>query len=299
MERVLIAGSSGLAGSAILRFAPPHLKIYSPAKSELNLTNFMQVGNFLLENKIDTVILAAAKVGGIIANSQSHWTFLLENLKIESTVIEAAKISGVNNLLFLSSSCVYPRNAEQPMSEDLILTGSFEPTNEGYAIAKVFGMRLCKAAFDEFDLNYFSLTPPNLYGENDNFDSHFSHVPASLMRRMHEAKIRNDESVIIWGTGNVLREFMYVDDLAMACWFFVDKPFGGQNINVGTGKEISIRDFASLMASVVGFKGRLNFDPSKPVGMPRKVLDVTTASKSGWNASVDLEKGLRKTYACY
>jgi len=296
LKRVLVVGGTGLAGSAILRQAPNNFKLYCPSRQELDLMNASNVKKYLSLNCIDTVILAAAKVGGIIANSKSHWRFLADNLKIELSVIESSMQIGVPNLLFLSSSCAYPVMARQPMSEEQILEGKFEPTNEGYALAKVVGMRLCKAAFEEFNLNYFSLIPTNLYGQNDNFDPQTSHVPAALMLRFHEAKISRAGSVSIWGTGTPMREFMSVDDLASACWHFVGKPFGGQSINIGTGRETSIRQFAELMAKTVNFMGSLNFDSSKPDGAPRKILDISKAKQNGWTSTIELEEGLMRTY---
>jgi len=243
--------------------------------------------------------LAAAKVGGIEANATHQKDFLLENLKIQNAVIEAASILEIENLLFLGSSCIYPKLAPQPLSENSLLSGSLEPTNEGYAIAKIAGIKLCRSIYEEQGLKYFSLMPTNLYGPNDNFDPRISHVPAALMRKFHEAKTSKAGEVVVWGSGTPRREFMHVDDMADACWYMLGQDFGGELINVGTGQDIEISEFAKLVAKVVGFEGNIVYDSSKPDGTPRKVLDVSKIQSYGWKYKIDLEEGLEKTYAWY
>lgn len=294
--RVLIAGGSGLVGSALVRSAPENIEIYSPSRSTLSLDNCLAVQEFLKVNNIDSVILAAAKVGGILANSRWQKDFLLDNLKIQNSVIEASLLAGVKNFIFLGSSCIYPTASDQPIKEDQILTGPLEPSNEGYALAKIAGIRLCEAISDEFGLNYFSLMPTNLYGLNDNYNNEFSHVPAALMRRFHEAVLNDSPKVEVWGTGNVLREFMSSEDLASACWHFLTLNHGEELINIGTGLEISIRDFSMLIGKITGFTGEIVFDDTKLSGAPRKVLDVTKAKSLGWSSSISLEIGLSRTY---
>jgi len=220
-------------------------------------------------------------------------------LKIQNSVLEAASFLKISKVIFLGSSCIYPKLAPQPISEDSLLTGPLEPTNEGYAIAKIAGIRLCRAIYEEEELQYFSLMPTNLYGPNDNYDLESSHVPAALMRRFHEAKINKTPYVDIWGSGKPMREFMHVDDMAAACWYMLEQDVGGELINVGTGSDISIADFANLMAKVVGYEGELRFDHSKPDGTPRKLLDVSKIHSYGWHHKIELEDGLRSTYAWF
>ena len=263
------------------------------------MTDFNSVHDFLNQEKPDAIILAAAKVGGIEANAAHQKEFLLENLKIQNAVIEVASILRIENLLFLGSSCIYPKLANQPLSENSLLTGLLEPTNEGYAIAKIAGIKLCRSIYEELGLNYFSLMPTNLYGPNDNYDPHVSHVPAALMRKFHEAKIGGVEEVVVWGSGTPRREFMHVDDMAEACWYMLGKKVGGELINVGTGQDIEIGEFAKLIAKVVGFQGKIRYDFSKPDGTPRKVLDVSKIESFGWKHKIELEDGLEKTYAWY
>ncbi len=297
--RVFVGGSTGLVGSALVRSCPAENEIFAVNSANLDLSQKMEVEKYFLQNKIEMVILAAAKVGGIYANSHSQWDYLLKNLVIQNSTISAAKDAGVKKFIFLGSSCVYPRLAEQPISEDSLLTGPLEPTNEGYALAKIAGIRLCKAASDEMGLNYFTLMPANLYGQNDNYHKINSHVPAALMRKIHEAKINNDSKVEIWGTGKARREFLSVDDLANACWHFATKEYGGELINIGTGRDISIEHFAQLLAKIIGFHGKLIFDSSKPDGTPQKVLDVDKARRYGWTSKIELESGLVKTYSWF
>lgn len=298
--RVLVAGASGLVGRAIVDFSPKHFKLLTPSRADLDLEKCSEVASYFRREKPEAVILAAAKVGGIGANSGAQYEFLIRNLNIQNALIDAALQNQVSNFLFLGSSCVYPRMAEQPIKESSLLTSALEKTNEGYALAKISGIKLCAAAFTEKKLNYFSLMPTNLYGNNDNYDLATSHVPAALMRRFHEAKLKNSESVKIWGSGNVYREFMHVNDLADACWYFLQhKSVGGELINIGTGIDVTIKDFAESMARIIGYKGQLIFDTSKPEGTPRKLLDVSKAISLGWKSKISLVDGLEMTYSWF
>jgi GDP-L-fucose synthase len=295
--KVLIAGATGLVGRAIVQTSPEGHDLLTPNRHELNLEDFAAVASYMEKEKPDAIILAAAKVGGIAANSSNQYEFLIRNLNIQNALIDAAVKNNVPNLLYLGSSCVYPRMASQPIKESSLLTSSLEETNEGYALAKISGIKLCHSVFLEKNLNYFSLMPTNLYGPHDNFDLQSSHVPAALMRRFHEAKVANLKSVQIWGSGNVYREFMHVDDLANACWFFLSKPSNnGDLINIGTGTDTTIKEFAETMARIVGYDGELVFDASKPEGTPRKLLDVSKASLLGWKSKIGMVDGLKMTY---
>lgn len=297
--KAIVLGGSGLVGSAILRSSPPGIDCLSPKRHDLNLTSSEEVKNYFKRHAPDAVLVAAAKVGGIGANSKDHKAFLLENLNIQNSVLSAASELGVNKMVFLGSSCIYPKFAPQPISEDSLLTGLLEATNEGYALAKIAGIRLCKAIYDQEGLNYFSLMPTNLYGPNDNFDRFASHVPAALMRKIHEAKIKSEPEVVVWGTGTPRREFMHVDDMARACWYMLDQDVGGELINIGTGQDVTIAEFAALMAKVVGYDGKIVYDGTKPDGTPRKLLDVSKAHSFGWKHQIELEDGLRQTYAWF
>jgi len=289
-----------MVGSAVVRKTPTLHQVVTATRSDLDLTNVSDVTDFLRINKIDSIVLAAAKVGGIYANSHYGFRFLLENLRIQNAVIEAACDSDVQNLAFLGSSCIYPKFADQPIKESAVLSGFLEETNKPYAIAKIAGIELIKTAADSLGRNFFSLMPSNLYGQNDNFDLLDSHVPAALMRKLHEAKVNNLRYQEIWGTGNPRREFLHVDDLADAIWFFLENRLASGNmVNIGTGRDVSISDFASLMAKIVDFRGELVFNSEKPDGTPRKVLDVTKASSLGWNSTIQLESGLRDTYSWF
>lgn len=296
MQKVFIAGHKGMVGSSLLRTAPAFTEIVTAERSEVDLTDGNSVLSYLSKNEIDSVILAAAKVGGIGANSRNQYDFLLENLRIQNAVIDSAVKVGVNNLVFLGSSCVYPKLAEQPINEKSLLTGPLEPTNEGYALAKIAGIRLCRAVFDEEGLNYFSLMPTNLYGPNDNFDLENSHVPAALLRKFHDAKLNGIPEVKVWGSGEPRREFMHVDDLAQATWTLVQKKLGGELINVGTGEDIAIANFAYLVARVVGYDGEITFDRTRPDGTPQKKLDVSKIHALGWRHQISLEDGIARTY---
>jgi len=305
-----IAGHRGMVGSAIAR----QLKkqgcdnIISRTHAELDLCKQAEVDAFFDENNIDVVILAAAKVGGIHANNEYPAEFIYQNLMIEANIINAAWRNGVNNLLFLGSSCIYPKMAEQPMREDALLTGVLEPTNEPYALAKIAGIKLCESYNRQYDVDYRSVMPTNLYGEYDNFHPENSHVIPAMMRRFHEATQAGDSQVVVWGTGKPMREFLHVDDMAKACLHVIqlDKTLYEENtevmlshINVGTGIDCTIRELAETMAHVVGFKGELVFDSSKPDGTPRKLMDVSRLKALGWQASISLEEGLKATYQWY
>ncbi len=285
-----------MVGSALKRTATSNIEVMTALRNSLDLSDASQVLSYLEKSEPEAIILAAARVGGIAANSSHQKDFLLTNLKIQNAVIGAAAKLKIPKLLFLGSSCIYPRLAEQPMTEDSLLTGPLEPTNEGYALAKIAGIRLCRAVFEEEGLGYFSLMPTNLYGPNDNFDYEASHVPAALMRKFHEAKERKESVVSIWGSGNPRREFLHVDDMAQACWFMLGKANGGELLNVGTGEDVTIKEFAQEMADCVGFKGELHFDLSKPDGSPRKLLNVDKIHSLGWKHNVDLGTGLKMTY---
>jgi GDP-L-fucose synthase len=298
-DRVFVAGHKGLVGSAIVRNAPKNLTIVTASRNTLDLKDQISVRDFLVSEKIDSVILAAAKVGGIGANSSYQKDFLTENIVIQNSVLLAASSVNTPNLIFLGSACIYPRITPQPIQESALLSGKLEPTNEGYALAKIVGIRLVKAIHDEIGLNYFSLMPTNLYGPNDNFDSKSSHVAAALMRKFHEAKLSNSNVVSVWGTGTPRREFMHADDMASACWALLGRNLGGELINVGTGLDMEIRAYAELMAEVTGYQGRIEFDPSKPDGTPRRVLDISKIESYGWSPKIALRDGLISTYRWY
>jgi GDP-L-fucose synthase len=286
-----------MVGRAILKrgLAEGHQMLVAD-RSQLDLTDARKVLNFFQVNRPECVILAAAKVGGIFANMSQKTKFLTENLEIQNAVILGALETGVKKLIFLGSSCIYPKHAPQPMPEDCLLTGPLEPTNEAYALAKISGVKLCQYIREESHLDYFSLMPTNLYGPGDNFDLKNSHVPAALMRKFHDGNLNALSSVKIWGTGSPMREFMHVDDLADAIWFCFNNPPSENLINVGHGSEISIYDFAHKMANVVGFHGKLEFDVSMPDGTPRKLLESTKLFEMGWSPKITLDTGLESTY---
>ncbi|MHB0776584.1 GDP-L-fucose synthase [Halomonas sp. WWR20] len=307
---VFIAGHRGMVGSAILRRLEVlgYRKIITAGREEVDFLDQKAVQSFFEKNKIDLVYLAAAKVGGIHANNTYPASFIYENLMIEANVIHAAHINNVQKLLFLGSSCIYPKNAEQPMDEEKLLTGTLEPTNEPYAIAKIAGIKLCESYNRQFGRDYRSVMPTNLYGPNDNFHPENSHVIPALIRRFHEAAERKQHEVIIWGTGKPKREFLHVDDMAAASVYVMelDEAVYHANtqamlshINVGTGIDCSINELASTIAKVTGFTGKLSFDTSKPDGAPRKLMDVSRLKALGWQANIRLEDGLRDTYSWY
>ena len=306
-QRIFVAGHRGMVGSAIVRRleAGGHGDIVTAGRSELDLTDQAAVRRFFEVRRIDRVYLAAAKVGGIHANDTYPAEFIYENLIIEANVIHAAHTCGVQKLLFLGSSCIYPKLAEQPMREDALLTGPLEPTNEPYAIAKIAGIKLCESYNRQYGRDYRSVMPTNLYGPNDNFHPENSHVIPALLRRFHEAVSRGDEEVVVWGSGKPMRECLHVDDMADASvhvmelddetWRAATKPMLS-HINVGTGVDCTIRELAATVAKVTGFGGRLTFDASKPDGTPRKLMDVSRLAALGWRASISLEDGLRDAY---
>jgi GDP-L-fucose synthase len=299
--RIYVAGHTGLVGSALLRRlrAAGHGSLLTPTRSQLDLTLADQVNEFFREERPEYVFLAAARVGGIMANSTYPVEFLRENLLIQLNVLHAAAEVGVERLLFLGSSCIYPKHAPQPMKEEHLLTGPLEPTNEPYAIAKIAGIKLCQAYARQHGADFISVMPTNLYGPGDNFDLQTSHVLPALLRKFHEAKEEGHQEVEIWGTGRPRREFMHVDDLADACLFLLQHPAPPDLINVGIGRDISIRELAELIQEVVGYRGRLRFDSTKPDGTPRKLLDVSAISRLGWTAQVPLRDGIEATYQWY
>ncbi len=307
--RAYVAGHRGMVGSAIARsLEADGAEIVTATRSNLDLADQSAVRSFLAKERPDTVIVAAAKVGGIHANNTMPAEFIYENLMIECNLIDSAFRAGVEHLLFLGSSCIYPRNASQPMAEQALLTGSLEPTNEPYAIAKIAGIKLCESYNRQYGTDYRSAMPTNLYGPGDNFHETNSHVLPALLRRFHEAKQASSEEVVIWGTGTPKREFLHVDDMAAACVFLLNLPkdiYAANtqpmlsHINVGTGSDVSIAALAQAIAQVTEFEERIVFDTTKPDGPPRKLLDVSRLTNMGWTASIQLEEGIRETYNWY
>jgi GDP-L-fucose synthase len=296
-KRVWVAGHGGMVGSAIARrLASEDCEVLTVSHEELDLRDQAMVENWITEAKPEAVFLAAAKVGGIHANNTYPVDFLYDNLVIETNIIQGAHRAGVKKLLFLGSSCIYPREAAQPITEEALLTGPLEPTNEWYAIAKIAGIKLCQAYRRQHGSDFISAMPTNLFGPGDNFHPENSHVPAGLLTRFHQAKVDGSDEVTVWGTGSPKREFLYVDDLADACVFLMKHYSGETHINVGTGADITIRDFAKLIAKTVGFEGELAFDSSRPDGMERKLLDVSRLNALGWAAPTPLEDGLKRYY---
>jgi GDP-L-fucose synthase len=311
MKKVFIAGHKGMVGSAIVRqleqqiAAGAEMELIVRDRSKLNLLSQFDVQAFFASANIDEVYLAAAKVGGIVANNTYPADFIYENLMIQSNIIHSAHLADVNDILFLGSSCIYPKLAEQPMSESSLLTGTLEPTNEPYAIAKIAGIKLCESYNRQYGRNYRSVMPTNLYGENDNFHLENSHVIPALMRRFHEAKLNNTTEVIVWGSGKPMREFLHVDDMAAASIFVMNVSKDVyesctqemlSHINVGTGVDCTIAELALTMAAVVGYQGEVGFDATKPDGAPRKLMNVDTLNALGWSYSIELKEGLASTY---
>lgn len=298
-RRVWVAGHSGLAGSAVVRrlAARGDVEVLTVGHDALDLTRQTAVEDWLAATRPDVVILAAAKVGGILANATMPALFLRDNLAIQGNVIDAAHRSGVKKLLFLGSSCLYPRQAPQPMREEDLLSGPLEPTNEGYAVAKIAGLTMCQAYRRQYGADFVSVMPSNLYGPGDTYHPEHAHVPAALIRRFHDAKEAGAAEAVIWGSGRPRREFLCADDLAEACLFVLERYSGEQPLNVGTGQDMTIADFAALVADVVGFRGRLVFDPAHPDGAPRKLLDVSRLAALGWRARIPLRDGLAAAYA--
>jgi GDP-L-fucose synthase len=308
--RIYVAGHNGLVGSAIVRAlrAQGHTNIVTRSHRELELTDQNQVREFFRTERIDQVYLAAARVGGIHANNTYPAEFIYDNMMVQANVVHEAWRNGVQKLLFLGSSCIYPRMAPQPIKEEYLMSGMLEPTNEPYAMAKIAGIKLCESYNRQYGTDYRSVMPTNLYGPGDNYHPENSHVIPALMRRFHEAKLGNAPEVVIWGSGKPMREFLYVDDMASACVHVMDLDHDTyakytdpmhSHINVGTGEDVTIADLARLVGEVVGYRGHIAFDTSKPDGTPRKLLDVSKLKQLGWQASTPLPEGLRRAYAAF
>lgn len=309
-DKIYVAGHRGLVGAAIIRKLQQrgYQNIITRTHAELDLTHQESVKQFFQQQAIDYVVLAAAKVGGIVANNSYPADFIYENLMIESNVIHQAYQAGVKKMLSLGSSCIYPRDAEQPMQEKTLLSGYLEATNEPYAVAKIAGIKICESYNRQYETDYRSVMPTNLYGPGDNFHPENSHVIPALIRRIHEAKMANADSVTIWGTGRVKREFLHVDDMADACVYMMELDYADyekntqamlSHINIGTGVDVTIAELAELIQRVVGFQGELKYDTTKPDGTPRKLLDVSRLTNLGWQAKINLEEGLKSTYNWY
>lgn len=296
--KIYVAGHRGMVGSAIVRELERqgYTNLITRTHAELDLCRQDAVETFFAQEKPEYVFLAAAKVGGIVANSEALADFLYDNMILEMNVIHCAWKNGCKKLEFLGSSCIYPRMAPQPMPEGCLLTGELEKTNEAYALAKISGLKYCEFLNRQYGTDYISVMPTNLYGPNDNYHPTHSHVLPALIRRFHEAKIQGSESVVCWGDGSPLREFLYVDDLANLCVFLMNHYSGNETVNAGTGKELSIKELTELVARVVGYRGRIEWDTSKPNGTPRKLLDVSKAKKLGWSSRTELEEGIRLSY---
>jgi len=300
-EKIFIAGHRGLVGSALTRRLEQDgfSGLLKRDRSDLDLANDKAVTDFFSQERPAIVVFAAAKVGGIKVNSDFPVEFLLDNLRIQNNVIRAAYENGTRKLLFLGSSCIYPKQAPQPIPESALLTGPLEPTNEAYAIAKIAGIKLCQAYAHEYGANFISAMPTNLYGPNDNFDLDSSHVLPALLRKAHEAKMSGAKSLTVWGSGSALREFLHVDDLASACAFLLENYDDPEIINVGSGEDISIRELAELVCDIVGFQGELIWDRTKPDGTPRKLLDISKLRRLGWVSGISLRDGISRTYAWF
>jgi GDP-L-fucose synthase len=308
--RIYVAGHNGLVGSAIVRTlrAQGHTNIVTRSHAELELTDQAQVRDFFRNERIDQVYLAAAKVGGIHANNTYPADFIYDNMMVQANVVHEARANGVEKLLFLGSSCIYPRMAQQPIKEEYLMSGMLEPTNEPYAMAKIAGIKLCESYNRQYGTDYRSVMPTNLYGPGDNYHPENSHVIPALIRRFHEAKLTNAPEVVIWGSGRPMREFLYVDDMAEACVHVMNLDHATyaahtdpmhSHINVGTGEDVTIAELARLVGETVGYRGRIGFDTSKPDGTPRKLLDVSKLKNLGWQASTPLPEGLRRAYEAF
>lgn len=296
--KIYVAGHRGMVGSAVLRKLETagYTNIITRTSKELDLRRQSEVEDFFAEENPDYVFVAAAKVGGIMANNTYPADFMYDNMMIEMNIINGAFNNKVNKLLLLGSSCIYPRMAEQPIKEDSLLTGSLEQTNEAYALAKIAGVKYCEYLNRQYGTDFISAMPTNLYGPNDNYHPQNSHVLPGLIRRFHEAKVNGDKEVVVWGTGTVLREFLYVDDLADASLYLMENYSGNETVNVGTGKDLSISELAQLVKKVVGYEGEITQDTSKPDGTPRKLLDVSKLNNSGWSYKTELEDGIKLAY---
>ncbi len=296
--KVYVAGHRGMVGSALVRKlkAADFNHIITRTSAELNLTNQQAVADFFAEEKPDYVILAAAKVGGILANNTYRGQFIYENMMIQNNVIHQSYLNGVKKLLFLGSSCIYPKMAPQPLKEDYLLTGTLEATNEPYAIAKIAGIKMCEAYRSQYGCNFISAMPTNLYGPNDNYDLNNSHVLPALIRKFHTAKVNGVSEVEIWGSGTPRREFLHVDDLADACYYLLQNYDGEQLVNVGSGVDVTILELANLVKEIVGFRGEIKMDATKPDGTPRKLMDVSKLEKVGWKYKISLQEGIASVY---
>jgi GDP-L-fucose synthase len=297
---VFVAGHQGMVGSALVRrLASEGVHLVTLHREEADLRDQAAVELWFAAHRPQVVFLAAAKVGGIVANNTLRAEFLYDNLMIATNVIHAAHVYAAEKLLFLGSSCIYPRLASQPLREESMLTGPLEPTNEPYAIAKIAGIKMAEAYRSQYGSDFISVMPTNLYGRGDNYHPEYSHVVAALIRRFHEAKIAGADHIVVWGTGTPRREFLYVDDLADACVYLMKNYSSGELVNIGTGEDVTIAEFASMVAAIVGYAGRISFDPSQPDGTPRKLLDVSRLAKLGWRATTSLEDGIRLAYRAY
>ena len=298
LQRVFVAGHRGMVGSAVVRLLGERVELVTASRDELDLRDEAQVRQFLGDQRVDAVVDAAAVVGGIEANRSHPYPFLMDNLRIQNALIQSSVELGIRRFVFLGSSCIYPKLADQPLKEEYLLTGPLEPTNQWYAVAKIAGVKAVEAVRQQYGLPYVSLMPTNLYGPGDNFDATTSHVLPGIMRKMHIAKL-NGDAVGLWGTGSPLREFLHVDDLARAVAWALSVEPADDLYNVGSGQELSIRDLAEVIARVVGYEGEVRWDASKPDGTPRKLLDSSRLHAQGWRAEVPLEEGIRATYAWY
>jgi GDP-L-fucose synthase len=299
-KTVFVAGHRGMVGAALVRrLAQEDIELQTVARSEVDLRDQAAVFEWFAGKRPQVVFLAAAKVGGIVANDTLRGEFLYDNLVIAANVIQAAHVNGAEKLMFLGSTCIYPRLAPQPLREDSVLTGPLESTNEPYAIAKIAGIKLAEAYRSQYGSDFISVMPTNLYGPGDNYHPEYSHVVAALIRRFHEAKLSGASDVVVWGTGTPLREFLYVDDLADACVYLMKNYSSDQLVNIGTGEDITIAEFARVVAAVVGYAGEIRFDPSRPDGTPRKWLDVSRLSALGWRAHTELKDGIKLAYQAY
>jgi len=298
-DKIFVAGHRGMVGSALVRKLQTEgfSNIVVRTSSELDLKNQAEVGKFFQEERPEYVFLAAAKVGGIYANNAFRGEFIYENLMIQSNVIHQAHVADVKKLLFLGSSCIYPKLAPQPLQEKSLLSDVLEPTNEPYAIAKIAGIKMCEAYRDQYSCDFISAMPTNLYGPNDNYDLNNSHVLPALIRKFHEAKTNRSEEVVVWGTGAPKREFLHVSDLADACFFLMKNYSDSQFVNVGTGEDLSIKDLAYMIKKIVGFEGEIVFDETKPDGTPRKLMDVNKINNLGWKHRIELEEGIGSVYS--
>lgn len=297
-SKIYVAGHRGLVGSAIVRKLEEkgYTNLVHRTSKQLDLRDKNTVDSFFAEEKPEFVFLAAAKVGGIVANNEYPADFIRDNLLIQTNIIDAAYRNDVKKLLFLGSTCIYPKMAQQPLKEEYLLTGELEPTNEAYAIAKIAGIKMCQSYNRQFGTQYISVMPTNLYGPNDNYDLHTSHVLPALIRKFHEAKENNAAFVEVWGTGSPKREFLYSDDLADACVYLINHYSGNEIVNIGVGDDLPIKDLAEKIKEVVGFTGEIQFDTTKPDGTPRKLVDVTKLNSLGWKAATSLDEGLKKVY---